>query len=98
MDNITNNILNNLNKNRLQSSKGSTSDASSKPIVIESEVSSNVIKINETKNLVSELAFSAPIDSSKVSEIKAAISSGNYPLDLDKISDALMQAYREMKS
>ena len=98
MDNITNNILNNLNKNRLQSSKGSTSDASSTPIVIKSEVSSNVIKINETKNLVSELAFSAPIDISKVSEIKAAISSGNYPLDLDKISDALMQAYREMKS
>jgi len=98
MDNITNNILNNLNKNRLQSSKGSTSDASSTPIVIKSEVSSKVIKINETKNLVSELAFSAPIDSSKVSEIKAAISSGNYPLDLDKISDALMQAYIEMKS
>ena len=98
MDNITNNILNNLNKNRLQTSKGSTSDASSSPIVIKSEVSSNIIKINETKNLVSELASSAPIDSSKVSEIKAAISSGNYPLDLDKISDALMQAYREMKS
>ena len=98
MDNITNNILNNLNKNRLQSSKGSTSDASSSPIVIKSEVSSNVIQINETKNLISELASSAPIDSSKVSEIKAAISSGNYPLDLDKISDALMQAYREMKS
>ena len=98
MDNITNNILNNLNKNRLQSSKGSTSDASSSTIVIKSEVSSNIIKINETKNLVSELASSAPIDSSKVSEIKAAISSGNYPLDLDKISDALMQAYREMKS
>ena len=98
MDNITNNILNNLNKNRLQSSKGSTSDASSSPIVIKSEVSSKVIKINETKNLVSELASSAPIDSSKVNEIKAAISSGNYPLDLDKISDALMQAYIEMKS
>ena len=47
MDNITNNILNNLNKNRLQSSKGSTSDASSTPIVIKSEVSSKVIKINE---------------------------------------------------
>ncbi len=98
MDNITNNILNNLNKNRLQSSKGSTSDSSSTPIVIKSEVSSKVIKINETKNLVSELASSAPIDNSKVNEIKAAISSGNYPLDLDKISDALMQAYIEMKS
>ena len=98
MDNITNNILNNLNKNRLQSSKGSTSDASQTPIVIKSEVSSKVIKINETKNLVSELASSAPIYNSKVNEIKAAISSGNYPLDLDKISDALMQAYIEMKS
>lgn len=98
MDNITNNILNNLNKNRLQSSKGYTSHSSSTPIVIKSEVSSKVIKINETKNLVSELASSAPIDNSKVNEIKAAISSGNYPLDLDKISDALMQAYIEMKS
>ena len=34
----------------------------------------------------------------KVSKIKRAISAGEYPLDLDKISDALMQAYREMKS
>ena len=34
----------------------------------------------------------------KVSQIKKAISAGDYPLDLDKISDALMQAYREMKS
>ena len=34
----------------------------------------------------------------KVAKIKAAISSGNYPLDINKISDALMQAYREMKS
>ena len=34
----------------------------------------------------------------KVAKIKEAISSGKYPLDLDKLSDALMQAYREMKS
>ena len=53
---------------------------------------------NDSKKIVSDLASSAPIDTDKVAKIKAAISSGNYPLDLDKISDALMQAYREMKS
>ncbi len=50
------------------------------------------------KNIISDLASSAPIDHDKVSSIKKAISSGNYPLDLDKISDALMEAYNEMKS
>ena len=54
--------------------------------------------INDSKKIVSDLASAAPIDTDKVAKIKAAISSGNYPLDLDKISDALMQAYREMKS
>ena len=55
------------------------------------------IKINQ-KNVVNDLASSAPIDHDKVSSIKKAISSGNYPLDLDKISDALMDAYNDMKS
>ena len=57
---------------------------------------SDSIKAN--KKVISELGSSAPIDFDKVSKIKKAISSGDYPLDLDKISDALMQAYREMKS
>ena len=55
------------------------------------------IKI-ENKKVIEELASSSPIDHDKVSSIKRAISSGNYPLDLDKISDALMEAYNEMKS
>ena len=29
---------------------------------------------------------------------KKAISSGDYPLDLDKITDALMEAYNDIKS
>ena len=44
------------------------------------------------------MAKSAPIDSDKVQKIKDAISSGNYPIDVDKVTDALMQAYKEMKS
>ena len=61
-------------------------------------MSSNVVDIKDTKKLVAEMAKSAPIDVDKVAKIKEAISSGKYPLDLDKLSDALMQAYREMKS
>ena len=60
--------------------------------------SADLVSIKADKNIVSDLASSAPIDADKVASIKAAISSGNYPLDMDKISDALMQAYREMKS
>ena len=55
------------------------------------------VKIENSK-VIDELASNAPIDNDKVSSIKKAISSGNYPLDLDKISDALMEAYNEMKS
>ena len=55
------------------------------------------LEINQ-KKVISDLASSAPIDHDKVSSIKKAISSGNYPLDLDKISDALMEAYNDMKS
>jgi negative regulator of flagellin synthesis FlgM len=33
-----------------------------------------------------------------VSRIKDAIAQGKYPIDLDQISDALMDAYRELKA
>ena len=94
VDKITNSIINLENK----SSKNSANVKNSVNKVdnYRSEDSTN-IKINQ-KNIVSDLASSAPIDHDKVSSIKQAISSGNYPLDLDKISDALMDAYNEMKS
>mgnify|MGYP003347086044 FL=1 len=94
VDKITNSIINLENK----ASKNSTNvkNSISKVSNYENENSTN-IKINQ-KNIVSDLASSAPIDHDKVSSIKKAISSGNYPLDLDKISDALMEAYNEMKS
>ena len=94
VDKITNSLINLENK----ASKNSTNvkNSISKVNNYENENSTN-IKINQ-KNIVSDLASSAPIDHDKVSSIKKAISSGNYPLDLDKISDALMEAYKEMKS
>ena len=97
MDKITNNILNNIPKKDVKDSKPTHND---KVDIVTSDksMSSNVIDIKDTRKLVKEMAKSAPIDVDKVAKIKEAISSGKYPLDLDKLSDALMQAYREMKS
>ena len=91
-------IVNNVSSLDVRSNKNS-----SKPQVTETltndETIANVSKsISDSKKIVNDLASSAPVDADKVSKIKQAISSGKYPLDLDKISDALMQAYREMKS
>ena len=98
MDKITNNILNSIATNDAKNSKNSISEATKTTVKIKSEAQSELVDIKDSKKLISDLASSAPVDSDKVAKIKAAISSGNYPLDLDKVSDALMQAYREMKS
>ena len=98
MEKITNNILNNIPKNNVKDSHNIKIDRAANSSVIKSEEIDNIVNLNDTKKLISDLASSVPIDSDKVAKIKEAISSGKYPLDLDKISDALMQAYREMKS
>ena len=97
MDKITNNIVNNIPKKDVKDAKPSL-DKSMNSETVDNVMSSNVVDIKNTKKLVKEMAQSAPIDVDKVAKIKEAISSGKYPLDLDKLSDALMQAYREMKS
>ena len=96
MDKITNNIVNNIPKKDVKDSNSSPDVVNIK--AIDKDLSSNVVDIKDTKKLVKEMAKSAPINVDKVAKIKEAISSGKYPLDLDKLSDALMQAYREMKS
>ena len=93
MDKITNNTFNNMHKH-ISKDKENLGKVS----LIKSETIDNVVDLKDTKFITSNLAKSAPIDVDKVSKIKEAISAGNYPLDLDKVSDALMQAYREMKS
>ena len=97
MDKITNNIVNNIPKKDVKDTKLSL-DKSMNAESADNVMSSNVVDIESTKKLVKQMAQSAPIDVDKVAKIKEAISTGKYPLDLDKLSDALMQAYREMKS
>ena len=94
VDKITNSIINLESKTSKNSAKVNISVEKAKSYGSENSAD---IKI-EQKNIISDLASSAPIDHDKVSSIKKAISSGNYPLDLDKISDALMEAYNDMKS
>ncbi len=96
VDKITNSLIN--LENKASKNSANVKNSLSKVDSYGSENSTSVkVKIDQ-KNVVSDLASSAPIDHDKVSSIKKAISSGNYPLDLDKISDALMEAYNEMKS
>ena len=97
MDKISNNTYSNIQKN-VYKGKESHETFIKSVSNIKSEVSDNVVDLKQTKLLAASLAKSAPVDGDKVQKIKDAISSGNYPLDLDKITDALMQAYKEMKS
>ena len=58
------------------------------------------VKLNslESQSAVKEMASAAPVDKANVNRIKDAIKRGEYPIDLDRVSDALMEAYKEMKS
>ena len=62
-------------------------------------VGSNV-KLNslESQAALKDMASAAPVDKENVNRIKDAIKRGEYPIDLDRVSDALMEAYKEMKS
>ena len=45
-----------------------------------------------------QLAEAPSVDVEAVRRIKDAIARGAYPIDVDRISEALMDAYREMKA
>lgn len=55
------------------------------------------LKSTEIASNLKELTSAPPVDFNKVSQIKNAIQQGKYPIDIDLVSEALMQAYRDMK-
>ncbi len=69
-----------------------------KPAMTAPSKDSVELKSAENMSAIKEMAASAPIDSANVSRIKEAIKRGEYPIDIDRISDALLEAYKEMKS
>ena len=80
----------------LESKAGPSTPASAKV----ANAARDTVKVSEAASpqLVSQLSANPPIDNEAVSRIKNAIAQGKYPVDVDLISDALMDAYRDMKT
>ena len=78
------------NKNKVSSTEKVGSDSNKSIVDSENiEISSNLGAAN--------MAKSAPVDLNKVSAIKNALSRGDYPVDLEKVADALLEAYKDIK-
>ena len=91
------NIGNSQNKRVSDDIRGkNTNIRDSKSIQINSEKIDDKVKINSELN-VKDMSTNAPIDAAKVSKIKEAIARGEYPVDLEKVADALLQAYSDIK-
>ena len=87
-----------VNKNSKDSIKSKGDDNSlSVPTPADATDSAEISKLAKSDN-VAGLSASAPIDYDQVNAIKNAIANGDYPIDADRIADALMDVYREMKS
>ena len=97
-------IKNSMNRIDVQRTRGN--DVDTKPGANSSAISkglaSDKISIDtsklETSEKIAQLAKQPPIDTEAVARIKNAIADGKYPIDIDAVSDALMDAYRDMKS
>ena len=90
--------LNNINLGNNQNKRVSDGirDKVSKDTHTNSEKTNDEVKISSELK-VKDMSADAPIDSVKVSAIKDAIAKGDYPVDLDKVADALLQAYSDIK-
>ena len=84
---------------RANSNTGSRSPS---PVTNSGPLTSQVdsVKLNslDSEPVVKDMASAAPINKENVNRIKDAIRRGEYPIDLDRVSDALMEAYKEMKT
>ena len=95
--------LNNINAGSAQNKR--VSDSNKEKISSPSKITSEAD--NSTKNpgnvsisqelKLKNMSSEAPINTAKVSAIKEAISKGDYPIDLDKVADALLEAYKDIK-
>ena len=63
----------------------------------EGSASKKAAEIDISADLNVKMTSEAPIDTAKVSAIKNAVAKGEYPIDLDKVADALLQAYQDIK-
>ena len=91
------NAANNQNKRVSDENRGKETNIKvSKDTHANSEKTDDDVQISSELK-VKDMSTSAPIDSVKVSAIRDAIARGDYPVDLDKVADALLQAYSDIK-
>ena len=89
--------------NRLELSKGRSAEGrpagTGTPIAAVSPTGDNV-KVSDIASAKAhmQLAEAPPIDVEAVRRIKDAIARGAYPIDVDRVSEALMDAYRGLKT
>ncbi len=98
IDKLTNISTGNAQNKRVsdESRNKESSIKSSKVTLSNSEKTNDDVQISSELK-VKDMSADAPIDSVKVSAIKEAISRGDYPVDLDKVAEALLQAYTDIK-
>ena len=89
--------------NRLEPTKGRASEGRSAGAGVSTVAPSpsvdkvTVSSVASSKAQV-QLAEAPSIDMEAVRRIKDAIARGKYPIDVDRMSEALMDAYRDMKT
>ena len=67
-------------------------------VTVNKNNSSNTENIKISQELgVANLSKEPSLDLDKVSAIKNALARGDYPMDLEKVADALLQAYKDIK-
>ena len=91
--------LNNTQVTSNSASKKAVDSKVSKVSQANKDVESNYGKVSQfiSKEKVKKMASEPPIDKIAVSRIKTAIANGSYPLDLNKLADALLDAHKEIK-
>ena len=94
--------LSNINMGNSQNKRVTDENRDKEANIKVSKNSQNVSKTSDDVKISSELkvkdmSVDAPIDSIKISAIKDAISRGDYPVDLEKVADALLHAYTDIK-
>ena len=89
--------------NRMELTKGRTADgrpagAGASPASV--APTSETVKVSDaaSSKAVTQLAEAPPVNTEAVRRIKDAISRGEYPINVDRISEALMDAYRDLKA
>jgi negative regulator of flagellin synthesis FlgM len=92
------NMMNRVDIQRSRVADTQTSTAAPAKAATPSAPNSSVEKGMASQKVVAQLAKQPPVNSEAVSRIKQAISQGKYPIDVDQITDALMDAYRDLKS